>query len=207
MNKLFLCIMLTFLTISHQLSQEDKSNLITCITMIQFLLSGAEEDTKEAVDAIMAHSSDFDEKAARNHLMSLFAANCYHSMTKELQLKLTNELKQKKKLNAKSKEIRTLVNYDGIVEMYKNNDTASIVKLIKEFKDIEKIMTSEDVNESSFYSQNGDLGLLGFSINNLTSGQKNIIGLVLFAAVGGVIAYLLNKLLKKEEKKKKKKQK
>ena len=207
MKNLFIVLLFAFLSFSHQLSQESKSNLLTCVTIIQFLLYGDTENTKEAVDAIMAHSSDFDEKAARNHLMSLFAVNCYRSMTKELQLKISNEFSQKKKLSLKSKEISSLVDYKGIVDMYNNNDTVSIVKMVKEFKEIEKIMNSEDFHESSFYSASGDLGLLGFSISSLTPGQKNLIGLVLFAAVGGVLAFLLKKLMTKEEKKKKKKQK
>ena len=139
--------------------------------------------------------------------MSLFAVNCYRTMTKELQLKISNELSQKKKLSMKSKEISTLVDYKGIVDMYMNNDTVSIVKMVKEFKEIEKIMNSEEFHESSFYSANGDLGLLGFSISSLTPLQKNLIGFALFAVIACVLAYLLNKLLKKEEKKKKKKQK
>lgn len=207
MKSLFIVLLFAFLSISHQLTQESKTNLLTCVTIIQFLLYGETEDTKEAIDAIMAHSSDFDEKAARNHLMSLFAVNCYRTMTKELQLKISNELSQKKKLSMKSKEISTLVDYKGIVDMYMNNDTVSIVKMVKEFKEIEKIMNSEEFHESSFYSANGDLGLLGFSISSLTPLQKNFIGFALFAVIACVLAYLLNKLLKKEEKKKKKKQK
>ena len=207
MKNLFIVLLFAFLSISHQLTQESKTNLLTCVTIIQFLLYGETEDTKEAIDAIMAHSSDFDEKAARNHLMSLFAVNCYRTMTKELQLKISNELSQKKTLSMKSKEISTLVDYKGIVDMYMNNDTVSIVKMVKEFKEIEKIMNSEEFHESSFYSANGDLGLLGFSISSLTPLQKNLIGFALFAVIACVLAYLLNKLLKKEEKKKKKKQK
>ena len=207
MKSLFIVLLFAFLSISHQLTQESKTNLLTCVTIIQFLLYGETEDTKEAIDAIMAHSSDFDEKAARNHLMSLFAVNCYRTMTKELQLKISNELSQKKKLSMKSKEISTLVDYKGIVDMYMSNDTVSIVKMVKEFKEIEKIMNSEEFHESSFYSANGDLGLLGFSISSLTPLQKNLIGFALFAVIACVLAYLLNKLLKKEEKKKKKKQK
>ena len=106
----------------------------------------------------------------------------------------------------KSKDISTLVDYEGIVDMYRKNDTVAIVKLVKEFKEVEKIMNSEEFRESSFYSQNGDLGLLGFSIKNLTPRQKNMIGLVLFVVIAGMLAYLMNKLLKKEDKKKKKKQ-
>ena len=191
---------------SQQLSQESKANLLTCVTVIQFLLYGSEEDTKEAIEVIMAHSEEFDEKKARDHLMSLFVANCYRTMTKEIQMKITNELSKKKKISVKSKDISTLVDYEGIVDMYRKNDTVAIVKLVKEFKEVEKIMNSEEFRESSFYSQNGVLGLLGFSIKNLTPRQKNMIGLVLFVVIAGVLAYLMNKLLKKEDKKKKKKQ-
>ena len=205
MNKLFLCLVVVFVAVSQQLSQESKANLLTCVTVIQFLLYG-EEDTKEAIEVIMAHSEKFDEKKARDHLMSLFVANCYRTMTKEIQMKITNELSKKKKISVKSKDISTLVDYEGIVDMYRKNDTVAIVKLVKEFKEVEKIMNSEEFRESSFYSQNGDLGLLGFSIKNLTPRQKNMIGLVLFVVIAGVLAYLMNKLLKKEDKKKKKKQ-
>lgn len=206
MNKLFLCLVVVFVAVSQQLSQESKANLLTCVTVIQFLLYGSEEDTKEAIEVIMAHSEEFDEKKARDHLMSLFVANCYRTMTKEIQMKITNELSKKKKISVKSKDISTLVDYEGIVDMYRKNDTVAIVKLVKEFKEVEKIMNSEEFRESSFYSQNGDLGLLGFSIKNLTPRQKNMIGLVLFVVIAGVLAYLMNKLLKKEDKKKKKKQ-
>ena len=206
MNKLFLCLVVVFVAVSQQLSQESKANLLTCVTVIQFLLYGSEEDTKEAIEVIMAHSEVFDEKKARDHLMSLFVANCYRTMTKEIQMKITNELSKKKKISVKSKDISTLVDYEGIVDMYRKNDTVAIVKLVKEFKEVEKIMNSEEFRESSFYSQNGDLGLLGFSIKNLTPRQKNMIGLVLFVVIAGVLAYLMNKLLKKEDKKKKKKQ-
>ena len=206
MNKLFLCLVVVFVAVSQQLSQENKANLLTCVTVIQFLLYGSEEDTKEAIEVIMAHSEEFDEKKARDHLMSLFVANCYRTMTKEIQMKITNELSKKKKISVKSKDISTLVDYEGIVDMYRKNDTVAIVKLVKEFKEVEKIMNSEEFRESSFYSQNGDLGLLGFSIKNLTPRQKNMIGLVLFVVIAGVLAYLMNKLLKKEDKKKKKKQ-
>ena len=206
MNKLFLCLVVVFVAVSQQLSQESKANLLTCVTVIQFLLYGSEEDTKEAIEVIMAHSEEFDEKKARDHLMSLFVANCYRTMTKEIQMKITNELSKKKKISVKSKDISTLVDYEGIVDMYRKNDTVAIVKLVKEFKEAEKIMNSEEFRESSFYSQNGVLGLLGFSIKNLTPRQKNMIGLVLFVVIAGVLAYLMNKLLKKEDKKKKKKQ-
>ena len=206
MNKLFLCLVVVFVAVSQQLSQESKANLLTCVTVIQFLLYGSEENTKEAIEVIMAHSEEFDEKKARDHLMSLFVANCYRTMTKEIQMKITNELSKKKKISVKSKDISTLVDYEGIVDMYRKNDTVAIVKLVKEFKEVEKIMNSEEFRESSFYSQNGDLGLLGFSIKNLTPRQKNMIGLVLFVVIAGVLAYLMNKLLKKEDKKKKKKQ-
>ena len=206
MNKLFLCLVVVFVAVSQQLSQESKANLLTCVTVIQFLLYGSEEDTKEAIEVIMAHSEEFDEKKARDHLMSLFVANCYRTMTKEIQMKITNELSKKKKISVKSKDISTLVDYEGIVDMYRKNDTVAIVKLVKEFKEVEKIMNSEEFRESSFYSQNGVLGLLGFSIKNLTPRQKNMIGLVLFVVIAGVLAYLMNKLLKKEDKKKKKKQ-
>ena len=206
MNKLFLCLVVVFVAVSQQLSQESKANLLTCVTVIQFLLYGSEEDTKEAIEVIMAHSEEFDEKKARDHLMSLFVANCYRTMTKEIQMKITNELSKKKKISVKSKDISTLVDYEGIVDMYRKNDTVAIVKLVKEFKEVEKIMNSEEFRESSFYSQNGDLGLLGFSIKNLTPRQKNMIGLVLFVVIAGMLAYLMNKLLKKEDKKKKKKQ-
>ena len=206
MNKLFLCLVVVFVAVSQQLSQESKANLLTCVTVIQFLLYGSEEDTKEAIEVIMAHSEEFDEKKARDHLMSLFVSNCYRTMTKEIQMKITNELSKKKKISVKSKDISTLVDYEGIVDMYRKNDTVAIVKLVKEFKEVEKIMNSEEFRESSFYSQNGDLGLLGFSIKNLTPRQKNMIGLVLFVVIAGVLAYLMNKLLKKEDKKKKKKQ-
>ena len=206
MNKLFLCLVVVFVAVSQQLSQESKANLLTCVTVIQFLLYGSEEDAKEAIEAIMAHSEEFDEKKARDHLMSLFVANCYRTMTKEIQMKITNELSKKKKISVKSKDISTLVDYEGIVDMYRKNDTVAIVKLVKEFKEVEKIMNSEEFRESSFYSQNGDLGLLGFSIKNLTPRQKNMIGLVLFVVIAGMLAYLMNKLLKKEDKKKKKKQ-
>ena len=206
MNKLFLCLVVVFVAVSQQLSQESKANLLTCVTVIQFLLYGSEEDTKEAIEVIMAHSEEFDEKKARDHLMSLFVANCYRTMTKEIQMKITNELSKKKKISVKSKDISTLVDYEGIVDMYRKNDTVAIVKLVKEFKEVEKIMNSEEFRESSFYSQNGDLGLFGFSIKNLTLRQKNMIGLVLFVVIAGMLAYLMNKLLKKEDKKKKKKQ-
>ena len=92
MNKLFLCLVVVFVAVSQQLSQESKANLLTCVTVIQFLLYGSEEDTKEAIEVIMAHSEEFDEKKARDHLMSLFVANCYRTMTKEIQMKITNEL-------------------------------------------------------------------------------------------------------------------
>ena len=91
---------------------------------------------------------------------------------KVIQMKITNELSKKKKISVKSKDISTLVDYEGIVDMYRKNDTVAIVKLVKEFKEAEKIMNSEEFRESSFYSQNGDLGLLGFSIKNLTPRQK-----------------------------------
>ena len=87
-------------------------------------------------------------------------------------MKITNELSKKKKISVKSKDISTLVDYEGIVDMYRKNDTVAIVKLVKEFKEVEKIMNSEEFRESSFESQNGDLGLLGFSIKNLTPRQK-----------------------------------
>ena len=206
MNKLFLCLVVVFVAVSQQLSQESKANLLTCVTVIQFLLYGSEEDTKEAIEVIMAHSEEFDEKKARDHLMSLFVANCYRTMTKEIQMKITNELSKKKKISVKSKDISTLVDYEGIVDMYRKNDTVAIVKLVKEFKEAEKIMNSEEFRESAFYSQNGDRGLLGFSTKNLTPRQKNMIGLVLFIVIAGVFAYLMNKLLKIEDKKKKKKQ-
>ena len=114
------------------------------------MLYGSEEDTKEAIEVIMAHSEEFDEKKARDHLMSLFVANCYRTMTKEIQMKITNELSKKKKISVKSKDISTLVDYEGIVDMYRKNDTVAIVKLVKEFKEVEKIMNSEEFRESSF---------------------------------------------------------
>ena len=150
MNKLFLCLVVVFVAVSQQLSQESKANLLTCVTVIQFLLYGSEEDTKEAIEVIMAHSEEFDEKKARDHLMSLFVANCYRTMTKEIQMKITNELSKKKKISVKSKDISTLVDYEGIVDMYRKNDTVAIVKLVKEFKEVEKIMNSEEFRESSF---------------------------------------------------------
>ena len=139
MKSLFIVLLFAFLSISHQLTQESKTNLLTCVTIIQFLLYGETEDTKEAIDAIMAHSSDFDEKAARNHLMSLFAVNCYRTMTKELQLKISNELSQKKKLSMKSKEISTLVDYKGIVDMYMNNLFAQSLHYLKPLSSISLI--------------------------------------------------------------------
>lgn len=200
----FLVLILNFIAFTNQIGMDSKEKLIACISMMKVISFRNKEQLKEGTKAIMGYSSKEEEDDAKEHFISFLVLHCYQTNDTQLITKYSHGLTQKK-IDLKTSEMETLFGYTETIQMFKTRDTKKIIKLTKDFKEINEMINSEDFNESSFYSTSGDLGLLGFSFKDLTSTQKNLIGLVLFLVLGGIIFYLLSKLLKKDKKEKKKK--
>lgn len=200
----FLALILGFISLANQIEMEPKTKLLACMSMMQIISYKNKDQMKKGTEAIMGYSSKEEESDAQEHFSSFLILHCYQTNETQLITKYSKEL-SKKRVDLKTSEMETLFGYTETIQMFKTRDTKKIIALNKEFKGLNEMINSEDFSESSFYSTSGDLGLFGFSFKDLTSTQKNLIGLVLFVAIGGVLFYLLSKLIKKDKKEKKKK--